>query len=455
MTEFPTEPVKAGDTVKYTVEIDPNGNNTDDWFLVVEDALKAGIEGREDSSEKVALTDNKAEVSYKIPENFDFFEVGSCYVNFILTDGLDPSGMFYRALAFDYSHDIPVHQKLKGAIEFQDEGLVAGKEYPFTVTWSNTTDSAIDDFSIMIWGADCYANFPTVKVTEYPVGAVVKDQESTSVTVEKMSVPANGTVKVSGTVRFPKKMTSVQLRCNEIKDGKPLREAITRSFSVAEASGDGTSGDKTPGNGTSGNKTPGNGTSGNKAPGNGTSGNKAPGNEPGTENSWEVLKDNTSGITVSGVEEGVKLKVESVVSREQRTAIEEKVKTLVGDNKGIEIFDISLWKNNTEIQPGVPVKVTMPIPEGFSKNLRLYHQNAQGELEKIDISVEDSTVSFEAKSFSPYILVDLGEEAANSKGTTQNLAPKTADTSSAIPYIILALAAMGSMCVVTRTKSKN
>ena len=87
--------------------------------------------------------------------------------------------------------------------------------------------------------------------------------------------------------------------------------------------------------------------------------------------------------------------------------------------------------------------MTMPIPEGFSTNLKLYHQNTKGVLEAVNISVKDSNVSFEAKSFSPYVLVDMGAKAANT--STNVKSPKTGDTSSMMLYLMLALAAMGSI----------
>ena len=178
------------------------------------------------------------------------------------------------------------------------------------------------------------------------------------------------------------------------------------------------------------------------------------------------------GITISGAEVGVELKVktEAEMSDKQKAELEDKVKKLHKNVKGVKFYDISLFKDGNELHDlAKAVRVTMPIPEGFGKNLMVYHENQQGKLEDMKATVNSNgTVSFMSSSFSPYMIVDLGESGGTSGGSngdtskkpsvsnegndTGRNAPKTGDTSSIMLYLILALAAMSCTGVVTRRK---
>lgn len=423
-TEFPANPVKPGDSVRYTIEVDSNGADMEGWFLVISDQLKSDIDKNTQDPEEVPLSNGTATVSYEIPRNF-YLADSRNFVNVVLTDGKDEVWGTYHTLAVDYSHYISVQPTLKCAIDFQTEGLVTRQEYPFTVTWTNMADYVIENFAMEVWSeiydkvGDAYEKGakPAYKITEHPAGSVVKN-ESSYAAVEKISIPVGGTIKISGTVSYPEEGISAQLHFNEIINGEDVWQQSTTGFKVNASAG-----------------------------GNGTA--QQPGT--GTDNSGNVVKDEASGITVSGLEEGVRLSVKPV-SKEQQTAIEEKVKKLLGNTKGIKIFDISLLKADKEVRPGQPVKVTMPVPEGFSTNLKLYHQNEQGVLEPVTISVSNSVISFEAKSFSPYVLVDLGAKAANPSDTKS---PKTGDTSPMLLYLMLAIAAMSAVGFAERRKMND
>ena len=222
-----------------------------------------------------------------------------------------------------------------------------------------------------------------------------------------------------------------------------------------------------------------------------------------------VLTDN--GITVIGADEGIELKVknESAISESLKTALENQVKSLHDNVKGMEIYDIALFKEGEEIHNlDASVRVTIPIPEGFGKNLVVYHEEQEGKLEDMKAAVNDNgTVSFTASRFSPYILVDLGEKGGNTGGgtggntgntggetggntgnsgngtggntgnsgggtggntgvsgngtnvsgskaggNTAGKAPRTGDASSMTLYLILALAALGSAGILGKRK---
>lgn len=414
ITGIPETPVKAGDTISYTVKVEANGADTAGWYVIADDRLKAEIDKSEFPGEKMELNGNTATLTYSIPKDF-YISSSKYFVNFKLTDGKKDEYGFENIFAQNFGNVINAVPTLENAIDFQVNGLVTGTAYPFAVTWKNTSDYAIENFSVDIWteirdkeGDNYGKNLPTHKVTEYPAGAVVKQEES-SVKVENITIPAGGGIKITGTVSFPAEGKG-QLHFNELFNGAFVNQISTTGFTVNAATG---------GNG---------------------NGNTS--QQPGTETSGNTVKDKATGITVSGLEAGVELSVKSV-TKEQQTAIEKQVQNILGNTKGIKIFDISLLKDGKEVQPGTPVKVTMPIPQGFSTNLKLYHQNEKGVLEAVNISVKDSNVSFEAKSFSPYVLVDMGAKAANT--SVNGKSPKTGDASTMTLYLMLALAAMGSI----------
>lgn len=417
----PTEPVKAGDTVSFTVEMGPG--DVDGWYLEVSDSLWDEIEDlMAPGTRRVDLVDGKATVTYKIPDNHFFYDK----LYFGRISAIYEKGDTWITVP-EISYTLPSDRiALTGEVEFQTTGLVTGKEYPFTVTWKNESEIAINDFVTDInvggmYGPEESGKKATFKVTSIPEGAVTK-QGFRSLSISNLSIPAGKTLKISGTVLFAHASEEGALYFEEKINGKWFDRVGKSGFTVTASTGDN-------GNGN----------------GNGDASQK-----PDTETGGNTAKDNTTGIMVSGVEQGVTLSVKSV-NKEQQTAIEEQVKKLLGNTKGIKIFDISLLKDGEEVQPGTPVKVTMPVPDGFSTNLKLYHQNEKGVLETVNISVKASTISFEAKSFSPYVLVDMGAKAAN---TTKSNAtsPKTGDASAMMLYLVLALAAMGSVGVVTRRK---
>lgn len=177
-----------------------------------------------------------------------------------------------------------------------------------------------------------------------------------------------------------------------------------------------------------------------------------------------VLTDN--GITVIGAEEGVELKVKdkSSISESLKTALENQVKSLHENIKGMEIYDIALFKEGEEIHNlNTAVRVTIPIPEGFGKNLVVYHEEQEGKLEDMKAAVNDNgTVSFTASRFSPYILADLGENGGipaekpertreiqvTGMGGTQVTEPERIQATQGVePEEIPALQVMGRMCL--------
>lgn len=432
VTNLPTAPLIRGQGYGYTVEVDPNGvEGPNGWVIVVKDSLSPT--GKDSETEVLRITGPTRVLSATSVVSNERWKGSDHSIEAILYRKDDDGNREEMARSEIYPISVR-DMNVKGDVEFPTENIVTGKEYPFSVTLTNQEDVECRNVSVDIAanapGSQLYNFKPTYNITEYPEGATVELQENNGIGnvylyIRNFNIPADTTVKIAGTVCFPEERTSVDVRFGFFGNN-----FYTDKFSIKSADG----------------------------------GDEADDQKPGVETEKIVLKDKNTGITVSGVEKGVELVVKSL-SKEQQTAIEEKVEKIDGETKGIKVFDISLLKDGKEIQPVTPVIVTIPLPEGFSTNVKLYHQNEQGVLEPIDISVKDSTISFEAKSFSPYVLVDLGVKNGNSSNTevtdptgtkaadaSGSKSPKTGDASSIMVYLVLALAAMGCTGFVMKRK---
>ena len=208
------------------------------------------------------------------------------------------------------------------------------------------------------------------------------------------------------------------------------------------------------------------------------------------------LKDET-GVTVEGLlESGTELKVEAV-SGEEAKKMEEKVAKMTAKNKevaGIQAFDISLIKDGKEVQPKVPLQLTLPVPENFGKDILVFHEKANGELEVIESKLEGKTVTLTAESFSNYILAsfkaveedkpdgsgegsgDQGNQNtkpntgsgnggasdsnkdngantdSDNKTDAESEVPKTADAAPIMLYVVIAFIALTGCVVIVRKK---
>lgn len=79
-------------------------------------------------------------------------------------------------------------------------------------------------------------------------------------------------------------------------------------------------------------------------------------------------------------------------------------------------YDITTVLNGAEIQPNGSIKITLKIPDGFSQNVVIYYVSDDGEIEKLESTVNaDGTVSADITHFSSYVICDL-----DSAGTTDS-----------------------------------
>lgn len=118
-----------------------------------------------------------------------------------------------------------------------------------------------------------------------------------------------------------------------------------------------------------------------------------------------------SGITLElgdSFDAGTVVKVELELSEETEQAVEN-VMTDVAQK--YYAFDITAKLADEPVQPGVPVRVTLSIPDGFSTDVSVYYMAPVAgawelELLETEVDKENRTVSIQLEHFSTYLLAD-------------------------------------------------
>ena len=118
-----------------------------------------------------------------------------------------------------------------------------------------------------------------------------------------------------------------------------------------------------------------------------------------------VASDADTGVSVSFTDEAYAGEVSVSVTPVYDGASFELTNSEIGNYRHM-LFDIVTTVDGDEAQPGVPVLVRIPIPEGFNAAyITVYHVTETG-LERVPCVVEDGYVCFEASHFSVYTVAD-------------------------------------------------
>lgn len=172
-----------------------------------------------------------------------------------------------------------------------------------------------------------------------------------------------------------------------------------------------------------------------------------------------------SGKTVNA--EIVVAKVpEKEITQMEQTAIEEKVTAELGENAKVQYLDVSIVLMAGDEELGTlnelqeEITITVAIPEELKAEGRIYKviRNHDGEVTILDTVVnKDGTISFKTDRFSTYALAYADKEETSSKPVIKPVAdtstPKTGDSSSALIYIAVGLAAMYVLVVAKKRRT--
>lgn len=195
-------------------------------------------------------------------------------------------------------------------------------------------------------------------------------------------------------------------------------------------------------------------------------------------------KENVSAETAmkvaDAVQNGEEVKAELVVkemteeevkqiSAKDKTAIEDKVLSVLGKDADVQYLDLSIVLKAGERELGTlnkleeEITITVEIPEELKAEGRIYKviRNHNGVIEVLDTIVnEDGTISFKTDRFSTYALAYADKEETNTnadtkpnaKPATGTKAPQTGDNSLVIVYMVMCLVALVAIISVNRKR---
>lgn len=174
-------------------------------------------------------------------------------------------------------------------------------------------------------------------------------------------------------------------------------------------------------------------------------------------NTKTVLKDVKTNVKLEAMveylSEDTELLVKQIVEGEEYNNIKEQLKN---KSKKFDIYDISLVKNNTKIQPSGKVKVYIPIPDSYDYDRMIVYRIKENGLEEYNVEIEEGFAIFETEYFSTYVLAEKElEEISGEQNEELNLAHKLDDTpktgendiSTKVCYILSMISTVGIMII--------
>ena len=132
-----------------------------------------------------------------------------------------------------------------------------------------------------------------------------------------------------------------------------------------------------------------------------------------TEYYAETKKQGVSAVTgIDAVPDGA---IIDIVQIESGNSFEALGKTLGDTAKSYKLWDIvAVNAQGGVVQVDGAVTLTIDIPEGFSKNIKVYYFDGADSVEEIRIKDQtDKTVTIEAQHLSMYAIVDLAQKSNN------------------------------------------
>lgn len=129
------------------------------------------------------------------------------------------------------------------------------------------------------------------------------------------------------------------------------------------------------------------------------------------QNNGTVTNVKSDDIIVTGeFEIGSKLEAVAVADdSEKGTAAILEISDKAYNKEKVAIFDISVVKNGSKVQPGKKVKVTMPAPFESENGYVTFHIKESG-VETLATTYENGNISFETESFSVFIVAEQEPE---------------------------------------------
>lgn len=126
-------------------------------------------------------------------------------------------------------------------------------------------------------------------------------------------------------------------------------------------------------------------------------------------------------------------------------------------------YDITAVLNNSLIQPNGDIKITLTVPDDFSKNVAIYYVAEDGTNEKLESTLnENGTISANINHFSSYVICDLdviGNSLNDETAIQSDNNEKSTSKSNIVIFIIVIVAICAIALIITviilKKKRKN
>lgn len=171
----------------------------------------------------------------------------------------------------------------------------------------------------------------------------------------------------------------------------------------------------------------------------------------------EVIVSKDGLVTVTGkLPIGTTVKVEE--NKETIAFRDILLNTFKVNVKQMTVFDISLTDGEGKtLQPDTNVSVKVKLPNGFGNDTNLYHEQVDGILANVAVTIEDGYVNFITSSFSKFVFVEKGAVIASTPEKPveqlQHEITKTNDTTQIYPVLMFAvIGLLGSIVFIEKKK---
>ncbi len=143
------------------------------------------------------------------------------------------------------------------------------------------------------------------------------------------------------------------------------------------------------------------------------------------------------------------------ITKDKKAEVTEKAKDLMKDQRVIQVFDVKLLKNGTEIQPEGILKVKLPVKSNI-KNPGLLILNENGGYEKVNATFEDGYLIYETNQLGQFTIIgdvdeqepiDTDVKGAYYPGANMGGA-LTGDTTNMMMYMGLGCISIGMMLLI-------
>ena len=174
-----------------------------------------------------------------------------------------------------------------------------------------------------------------------------------------------------------------------------------------------------------------------------------------------TFRDENTGISITPEEgafgQGTEIKIDVIGKESDRF---EAVKSALGDTaEDFVAYEVTATLNQADVQPNKPVTASFKIPEGYGKNVAVFHIQDDGTAEQLEstVSEDGTTVTAALSRLHSYAIVKLADEkpAANAEEKADSATTGSSGNMTLIIAIIGAAILIAAIVAVILVKKKK